>query len=262
MFQSTHPYRVWRYCDPSRCFQFCFNPHTHTGCDLIARRSLNKLQSFNPHTHTGCDTMDKKSFRPATVSIHTPIQGVTERTKLLCCIWAFQSTHPYRVWLKIVRVILSWVCFNPHTHTGCDTFIVNHVVLVVSFNPHTHTGCDSSLWASERVRSVSIHTPIQGVTSVSRMACCPYPEFQSTHPYRVWPSAINMVAGADSVSIHTPIQGVTGKLPTADTERLVSIHTPIQGVTRSFTFLMLPLTVSIHTPIQGVTIRSPPRQEG
>ena len=34
---------------------FCFNPHTHEGCDESAsEKGLNNC-SFNPHTHEGCD---------------------------------------------------------------------------------------------------------------------------------------------------------------------------------------------------------------
>ena len=79
----------------------CFNPHTHTGCDVRSVFEDTPNQSFNPHTHTGCDAKKAaaaaayKSFNPHThtgcdsnygynsykdvVSIHTPIQGVTFR---------------------------------------------------------------------------------------------------------------------------------------------------------------------------------------
>ena len=80
----------------SKC---CFNPHTHTGCDVSRHNeklsmiwfqsthpyrvwqstdSLSDTQeSFNPHTHTGCDSQGAK--------VHACFLG-----------------------------------FNPHTHTGCD----------------------------------------------------------------------------------------------------------------------------------------------
>ena len=144
VFQSTHPYRVW----PYRSYQpdylhsvsihtpiqgvtfisfvyFChrkrFNPHTHTGCDLLAWVSFIMAVSFNPHTHTGCDSP----------TLNYP--GVLP-------------------------------CFNPHTHTGCDSLICLLSALMSSFNPHTHTGCD-----------------LFRLTSLSNLLW-----FQSTHPYRVW----------------------------------------------------------------------------
>ena len=64
-------------------------------------------------------------------------------------------------------------------------------------------------WIMPAFVSVSIHTPIQGVTR------CPYNP-TSGHP----------------VSIHTPIQGVTFKwFYDYNKGLMVSIHTPIQGVT-------------------------------
>ena len=34
---------------------FCFNPHTHEGCDYYEHSRVSYLNSFNPHTHEGCD---------------------------------------------------------------------------------------------------------------------------------------------------------------------------------------------------------------
>ena len=81
---------------------FCFNPHTHTGCDDLCRfLSCCKL-GFNPHTHTGCDLASSISkervicFNPHT---HT---GCDIRLRLTVMrLGLFQSTHPYRVWLVI-----------------------------------------------------------------------------------------------------------------------------------------------------------------
>ena len=36
---------------------FCFNPHTHEGCDSTEGLLLALPKSFNPHTHEGCDTI-------------------------------------------------------------------------------------------------------------------------------------------------------------------------------------------------------------
>ena len=99
---------------------FCFNPHTHTGCDVIFSvitasvyvsihtpiqgvtrvpvLSQVEAASFNPHTHTGCDLEKISADVPqAEVSIHTPIQGVTSEYAKKTEIPKFQSTHPYRV---------------------------------------------------------------------------------------------------------------------------------------------------------------------
>ena len=75
------------------------------------------------------------------VSIHTPTQGVTQNGE--CAV--------------------GLVCFNPHTHAGCDP-----VKPVDDDCPYT----------------VSIHTPTQGVTqAVWEQFTTSW--FQSTHPRRV-----------------------------------------------------------------------------
>ena len=55
MFQSTHPYRVWRKHRGFLKPYHCFNPHTHTGCDGFWLQTILQPWCFNPHTHTGCD---------------------------------------------------------------------------------------------------------------------------------------------------------------------------------------------------------------
>ena len=99
------------------------------------------------------------------VSIHTPTQGVTTSIMYPAQASQFQSTHPRRVWLQQQSSVQNSISFNPHTHAGCDLFIISFI--------------------SER--SVSIHTPTQGVTMLQYTSVCP-PKFQSTHPRRVWPS--------------------------------------------------------------------------
>ena len=98
------------------------------------------------------------------VSIHTPTQGVT--------------------FLYICNVFR--ICFNPHTHAGCDNPLPRLTRVHNRFNPHTHAGCDYCKDNKCKIISVSIHTPTQGVT----------------------PDSIVSTFG-HSVSIHTPTQGVT-----------------------------------------------------
>ena len=120
-----------------------FNPHTHAGCDCITlSRSYRIAHGFNPHTHAGCDSTKAPPKPSIKVSIHTPTQGVTPLIRLLILVSKFQSTHPRRVWLTV-----DWV--------GC---------ICESFNPHTHAGCDSALLDQSKEYQVSIHTPTQGVT--------------------------------------------------------------------------------------------------
>ena len=78
----------------------CFNPRTHTGCDVDIACLLHVAISFNPRTHTGCDPLRLiprllfVCFNPRThtgcdlkaqgvsdivanVSIHAPTRGAT-----------------------------------------------------------------------------------------------------------------------------------------------------------------------------------------
>ena len=77
-FQSTHPHGVRQSLRPSAtlfhvvsihaptrgatshdCYSpfsvSCFNPRTHTGCDIIYVQGHDLHVCFNPRTHTGCD---------------------------------------------------------------------------------------------------------------------------------------------------------------------------------------------------------------
>ena len=56
---------------------FCFNPHTHEGCDSMVMSLLLLLVCFNPHTHEGCDRPLWKLVKHSRVSIHTPTKDVT-----------------------------------------------------------------------------------------------------------------------------------------------------------------------------------------
>ena len=154
------------------CFNanfFCFNPHTHEGCDWVLILKLTLTFSFNPHTHEGCDdlshrhmftaqvfqsTHPRRVWRSATVglsakykvSIHTPTKGVTRQTPYKHLLDLFQSTHPRRVWLS-----------------------------------GNLTASDSSLFQSTHPRRVWLTVVV---------LLNPFWLFQSTHPRRVWLSWI------------------------------------------------------------------------
>ena len=119
----------------------------------------------------------------------------------------FQSTHPRRVWLQQQSFVQNSISFNPHTHAGCDLFIISFISErsvsihtptqgvttrlylnsgTSSFNPHTHAGCDNRIRKTIDFYYVSIHTPTQGVTFLNWLKAIPA-TFQSTHPRRVWP---------------------------------------------------------------------------
>ena len=164
LFQSTHPRRVWQ---------------------SNRARGLSSLW-VSIHTPTqGVTSKHKQKDVDSYVSIHTPTQGVTVRG--LSSLWEskfqsthprrvwlfiiktgieyekFQSTHPRRVWLNLIYTIITCHCFNPHTHAGCDWLLPVLGLISLCFNPHTHAGCD-----------LFVH--LQCVQNM----------FQSTHPRRVW----------------------------------------------------------------------------
>ena len=143
----------------------CFNPHTHEGCDIwyvLLVVCTNQFQSTHPRRVWQIQAIrysDPWVFQSTHPRRVWPIRMMCPG----CCHW-FQSTHPRRVWLSFFSPSLWSVCFNPHTHEGCDAggsyqramlWVSIHtptkgvtpqphtrVRLLTSFNPHTHEGCD------------------------------------------------------------------------------------------------------------------------
>ena len=143
----------------------------------------------------------------------------------------------------------------------------------ICFNPHTHAGCDLGLIGLDGDGSVSIHTPTQGVTKPLLPFLCPCKV--SIHTPTQGVTLYNLIERTIiTVSIHTPTQGVTYNrqnklnrqgfnphthagcdytLGIVDRWKRVSIHTPTQGVTNRTMRTFFAQVVSIHTPTQGVT---------
>ena len=187
------------------------------------------------------------------VSIHTPTQGVT--------------VSDYEVY--------KWhICFNPHTHAGCDTnspdigtdgLVSIHtptqgvtktnlgwLLWLLSFNPHTHAGCDEDFTQIRfRLRGFNPHTHAGCDYAVSVRRC--FDKFQSTHPRRVWLYLSLWYTSWADVSIHTPTQGVT--LPFLVYGIVPSCFNPHThaGCDHYLCISSAQQEVSIHTPTQGVT---------
>ena len=75
----------------------CFNPRTHTGCDVKSHVSFSVAAGFNPRTHTGCDFSAGTSQRVCRVSVHAPTRGATFQSSVKLSKSKFQSTHPHGV---------------------------------------------------------------------------------------------------------------------------------------------------------------------
>ena len=143
----------------------CFNPRTHTGCDLLGKVLTTRLYSFqsahphgvrlrydltpqnvcsfNPRTHTGCDAFRTSSKgKSCMVSIHAPTRGAT-MTIFTKTINRYVSIHaPTRgattsTLLKMVKYMFQ----STHPH-GVRHNLGSFLEKIKSFNPRTHTGCD------------------------------------------------------------------------------------------------------------------------
>ena len=76
---------------------------------------------FNPHTHEGCDLNNERLRRWLGVSIHTPTKGVTFYTPLGKLHKAGFNPHTHEGCdLAEVPSFRCLKSFNPHTHEGCD----------------------------------------------------------------------------------------------------------------------------------------------
>ena len=77
---------------------FCFNPHTHEGCDNKSSPTIIDKRGFNPHTHEGCDLKHQTNL-PCKASFNPHTHEGCDRLLPSTCAGAsvFQSTHPRRV---------------------------------------------------------------------------------------------------------------------------------------------------------------------
>ena len=165
MFQSTHPRRVWlQELSESRQFSEFQSTHPRRVWQVVTLY-VDGVQSFNPHTHEGCDSTHANHRCLQNVSIHTPTKGVTFCS---CSSFWFSNVSIHTPtkgvtgswFFKHIR----WLCFNPHTHEGCDGEFLHRRRIRKGFNPHTHEGCDCNGEINTWRIKVSIHTPTKGVT--------------------------------------------------------------------------------------------------
>ena len=67
----------------------------------------------------------------------------------------------------VVYTRIHLVIVSIHTPTQGVTFLYICNVFRICFNPHTHAGCDLIEVIQPRPLCVSIHTPTQGVTRIN-----------------------------------------------------------------------------------------------
>ena len=189
----------------------CFNPRTHTGCDVTERHNQ-PILDVSIHAPTrGATNLVCQVRDSLLVSIHAPTRGATNESLCQIQTGRFQSTHPHGVRHNEKMNINLAPGFNPRTHTGCDstcprgftqssTFqsthphgvrLHQHLLchrLPLCFNPRTHTGCD----AAEKAYTQGFagfnprtHTGCDWRQHQRRER---QGRFQSTHPHGVRPS--------------------------------------------------------------------------
>ena len=109
-----------------RCYTFrrqIFQPTHPPGVRLPVLLGLPIVSLFqSTHPHGVRLNACQKAIHQFIVSIHAPTRGATPFCHPLRLSRAlFQSTHPHGVRLAGVHVVLRHSCFNPRTHTGCDS---------------------------------------------------------------------------------------------------------------------------------------------
>ena len=168
MFQSTHPHGVRH----KGSFMFnsaniSFNPRTHTGCDtapLNTAAFVRMFQSTHPHGVRRKLLNDKDTN--LSVSIHAPTRGAT-KSQGVSDIVANVSIHaPTRGATRICASSLATISVSIHAPTRGATRQRSGITIAsVCFNPRTHTGCDSNYdIVLGDFNKVSIHAPTRGAT--------------------------------------------------------------------------------------------------
>ena len=114
----------------------------------------------------------------------------------------------HHVSISFMKKLALYKCFNPRTHTGCDTTIRRPPRWSVGFNPRTHTGCDFIRFRISISSSVSIHAPTRGATrhrQKNPLRICFNPR---THT-GCDPQDDRSLGTGKRVSIHAPTRGAT-----------------------------------------------------
>ena len=217
-FQSTHPHGVRRiYSIPGRR-DIRVSIHAPTRGATLSYNWIGTRPQVSIHAPTRGATVLYVLHRTIMrVSIHAPTRGAT--------------TLPASCQNRIS-------CFNPRTHTGCDTDISFTSLIVKCFNPRTHTGCDYLRPSEIYIGSnVSIHAPTRGATKArcsrdldhdgfnprTHTGCDQVPLFDQRGEFGFNPrthtgcdvEAFVERVSSGLVSIHAPTRGATQAQPSA-----------------------------------------------
>ena len=194
-------------------------------------QKIKSVFCFNPHTHEGCDFLFLKFLFQLHVSIHTPTKGVTDLFVRSVVAKPFQSTHPRRVWpaaSQIAQFAYQFQSTHPRRvwliaaaiRAKTNKFQSTHprrVWLPLTIGFATISQFQSThprrvwpqLWKYFDSQVMFQSTHPRRVWHSPRLPSCGFSGFQSTHPRRVWLISTDKQFGMAKVSIHTPTKGVT-----------------------------------------------------
>jgi len=178
---------------------------------------------FNPRTHTGCDAKRAAALARCTkVSIHAPTRDATPKPRADCHRISVSIHAPTRdATLFLTSPVSKSGCFNPRTHTGCDTVLVLlPCVIIVSIHAPTRDATHK-LKAFLHLPTVSIHAPTRDATC-NRLSGIIYSCVSIHAPTRDATHVEGGEGGAVLVSIHAPTRDATA-FPIGR-ERIVSFN--------------------------------------
>ena len=187
----------------------CFNPRTHTGCDLLGKVLTTRLYSFqSTHPHgVRLSLYQLKKVLEEFQSTHP--HGVRQSQALTPHAWhRFQSTHPHGVRLgqnaqasllsrfqsthphgvrppESAKAIISKMFQSTHPH-GVRRIPRPHRPYKTRFqSTHPHGVRRDSFGGAFNDIAVSIHAPTRGATRGRISGIHVHYTFQSTHPHGV-----------------------------------------------------------------------------
>ena len=234
-FQSTRPCGARPWAATATCrLSRSFNPRARVGRDALKHPMLFPALQFQSTRPCGARPAQRPQRRhPRHVSIHAPVWGATgparrggqgRRVSIHAPVWG--ATIRSR---GLARK--SWR-FNPRARVGRD--LATTPVLQIGVWFQSTRPCGARPRGGRRDCGngrVSIHAPVWGATSHTRLAGVSSIWFQSTRPCG---ARHHLHDGGDQqrpVSIHAPVWGATGCQPALLLERDVSIHAPVWGAT-------------------------------
>ena len=144
------------------------------------------FSGFNPRTHTGCDYREVFAASFEDVSIHAPIQGATsgEIADGVVVVVSIHAPIQGATVRQNRRVRSNWVSIHAPIQgaSQMDDLLSRPSC---GFNPRTHTGCDCTPLYMPVICTVFQSTHPYRVRPTALYVALCFGVFQSTHPYRV-----------------------------------------------------------------------------